>query len=226
MDSQSNPTHAPAETWRAIPGHEGRYEVSDRGAVRSLRQRNGQIDRERPVPILLRLRLDRYGYWTVKLGSRTPVGVHRLILFAFDGLPPDGYQAAHLNGIRTDNRATNLRWVTPAENQQHRIAHGTSNHGDRNPARLHPERLKRGDAHPLRLHPERVLRGDRNPSRQHPERMARGERVGGARLTAASVAAIRAALAGGEEQRAVARRYGVSQSTVWRVLHGKTWRHV
>jgi hypothetical protein len=42
------------ETWRAIPGHEGRYEVSDWGRVRSLRVRNRQSDRARPTPKILK----------------------------------------------------------------------------------------------------------------------------------------------------------------------------
>lgn len=54
---------------------------------------------------------------------------------------------------------------------------------------------------------------------------ATGEKVGTARLTWEKVRAIRAAYESGVvSQHALARQYGVSQSTVWRVVHGEYWR--
>ncbi|WP_393916337.1 HNH endonuclease [Halostreptopolyspora alba] len=37
------------------------------------------------------------------------------MLFAFVGPPPDGHQATHLDGDRTNNDLSNLKWVDPAE---------------------------------------------------------------------------------------------------------------
>jgi hypothetical protein len=46
--------------------------------------------------------------------------VHRLVAGAFHGPPPNPRaQAAHLNGIKTDNRWFNLAWVTPKANALH-----------------------------------------------------------------------------------------------------------
>lgn len=43
--------------------------------------------------------------------------VHRLVAEAFLGEQPDGAdQVDHLNDVRTDNRASNLRWTTRREN--------------------------------------------------------------------------------------------------------------
>ena len=42
--------------------------------------------------------------------------VHRLVLEAWLGAPPEGAQCDHLNRDRADNRLSNLRWATPAEN--------------------------------------------------------------------------------------------------------------
>lgn len=62
------------------------------------------------------------GYLRVNLTSQ--VGrvqmfrVHRLVLLAFVGPCPDGMEARHLNGIKTDNRADNLAWGTPEQNRQ------------------------------------------------------------------------------------------------------------
>jgi hypothetical protein len=55
-----------------------------------------------------------------------------LVCTTFHGDPPGpGYHAAHANGDSLDNRAENLSWKTPKENEADKIAHGTSNRGDR-----------------------------------------------------------------------------------------------
>ena len=53
----------------------------------------------------------------------------------FIGKAHNTMHSAHLNGVRTDNRLENLKWVTPKENTFHRIAHGTMsiNVGPTNP---------------------------------------------------------------------------------------------
>jgi hypothetical protein len=51
-----------------------------------------------------------------------------------------------------------------------------------------------------------------------------GERNGMARLTFRQVEAMRAAFAGGESQRSIALRFGVSAMTAHRALRGKSWR--
>lgn len=56
--------------------------------------------------------------------------VHRLVLEAFVGPCPEGHQVGHLNGNRQDNRLENLAYVTPAENQAHRVLHGTDHRGE------------------------------------------------------------------------------------------------
>ena len=58
-----------------------------------------------------------------------------------------------------------------------------------------------------------------------------GHRITGARnhlarLTAMDVRAIRSWAAGGEPQRSIASRLGVSQKTIGNILQGRTWRHV
>jgi hypothetical protein len=75
-------------------------------------------------------------YWRVTLfmfGTRTQRSVHRLVCEAFHGSPPPGHVAAHLNGDSHDNRASNLRWCTHAENAAHKKLHGTSQEGEAHP---------------------------------------------------------------------------------------------
>lgn len=59
--------------------------------------------------------------------------VHRLVLGAFVGPCPPGYEGAHLNGDRADCRLENLRWVTPRENHSHKWLHGTQRAGENHP---------------------------------------------------------------------------------------------
>jgi len=121
------------ERWLPIPGFEGRYEVSDLGRVRSL-QRKGV---PRPEPLILRDQPAGKGYRVVGLFDGTtyqPVYVHRAVLMAFRGLPADGMQGAHLDGVRTHNNLENLCWATARENHSHKVLHGTAQRGEASPA--------------------------------------------------------------------------------------------
>jgi hypothetical protein len=119
------------EEWRPVVGLEGQYEVSNLGRVKSLpkmvSRRNGRyMKKER----LIGGRSRAAGYPVVHIGP-TCRYIHSLVLEAFVGPRPDGFEACHNNGDRTDNRAENLRWDTPSANQNDRAKHGTSNRGER-----------------------------------------------------------------------------------------------
>lgn len=124
------------ERWKSIPGYEGIYEVSDLGRVRRLTFDNHHV-RNRPIePRILRSWLTKHGYARVALsknGKSTSPHVHRLVLIAFVGPPPEGYEAAHLNGDRADSRLCNLAWKTRKDNHADKILHGTAQRGERNP---------------------------------------------------------------------------------------------
>lgn len=57
--------------------------------------------------------------------------VNVVICWAFTGQRPHGMEARHDNGIRTDNRASNLNWGTPKENSQDKYRHGTIEFGEK-----------------------------------------------------------------------------------------------
>lgn len=198
-----------SETWRAVVGFEGRYEVSDQGRVRSLRVQHGKVRRE---PLILR-EITRNGYRWISLGAaKRQVAVHRLVLGAFVGPCPPDHETGHLNGIRDDNRLVNLRWITRQENAEHKALHGT---------------LLVGDANPARRHPERLARGDRNGARLYPERLTRGEDHRTAKLTYEQVSEIRRVyVLGRVRQQDLADRFGVSQTVISSILRGRTWRPV
>ena len=115
------------ETWRPVPGWDNLYEVSDLGRVRSL----DRIDsRGRPRLGRVRELTAHAGYPRVNLwrdGEFETALVHRLVLTAFAGAPPEGHEARHLNDNPADNRLENLAWGTKSENEQDRLRHGTHN---------------------------------------------------------------------------------------------------
>lgn len=64
------------------------------------------------------------GYWRVGLWRDGKVHrrfVHRLLAKEFIKNPTNKPHINHKNGIRTDNSLDNLEWVTPAENNFHKI---------------------------------------------------------------------------------------------------------
>lgn len=63
-------------------------------------------------------------------GKRVSCGVHVLILEAFRGPCPDGLEGCHNNGNNFDNRIQNLRWDTPASNNEDRAKHGVLPRGE------------------------------------------------------------------------------------------------
>ena len=125
------------QLWWPVPGWEGFYEVSNRGRVRSLdRWVEGQRRRFWPG-VELTPRMGSGGYLSVTLhraGDQWQVMVHRLVMLTFAGACPDGNEVAHENGIRTDNRLSNLRYTTRADSHNDKRAHGTHLEGERTPA--------------------------------------------------------------------------------------------
>lgn len=91
---------------------------------------------------LLQKRIHR-GYYHVTvqtphaLSRKVKEPVHKLILWAFVGLRPDGMVCRHLNGNALDNRIENICWGTPKENALDAIKHGTAvclRHGEQSVA--------------------------------------------------------------------------------------------
>lgn len=135
------------EEWRSVPDFDGLYEVSSLGRVRSLtrieiymRAGDSVQSVRRRKGALKSQRLDKDGYPVVNLcrdGKQTTLKVHALVCLAFHGPRPEGHEAAHGNGVRTDNRKGNLRWALQADNIEDRDRHGTTARGERiNKAKL------------------------------------------------------------------------------------------
>ena len=74
------------------------------------------------------------GYPSVRLtinGKRSRIAVHRLVAGEFLPPRPPSYEIRHLNGSKTDNRASNLAWGTQKDNADDRERHGRTSRGTR-----------------------------------------------------------------------------------------------
>ena len=112
------------EVWKPIEGFEG-YEVSEQGRVRCWRAKG--FAPPPPDPRIVKPRRGTNGYLNVILGYKGPTKmIHRLVAEAFVEGQEDGLQVAHENGVKTDNRATNLSWKTMVDNQRDKLVHGTN----------------------------------------------------------------------------------------------------
>lgn len=76
------------------------------------------------------------GYLVVGLcknGELKQKSVHGLVMLAFHGERPYGYEVCHGDGDRANNKLENLRYDTRQGNALDKVAHGTNNMGDTNP---------------------------------------------------------------------------------------------
>lgn len=100
------------ERWKDVPGYEGLYQISNNGRVRNAKRQR-----------VKKLSNNGNGYKQTmlsKAGVREYPLVHRLVASAFIPNPDNKPHINHKNGIKIDNRVSNLEWCTMSENLFHR----------------------------------------------------------------------------------------------------------
>jgi hypothetical protein len=113
LEEQPDTLETQLETWRSVVGFEDRYEVSDEGRVRSLNFR-----KQKGLVVVMKTITNRDGYSCLSFGKKN-IRVHSLVAESFIGPRPDGYDVNHKNGVKSDNRASNLEYCTESENTKH-----------------------------------------------------------------------------------------------------------
>ena len=93
------------------------------------------------------------GYIQVYVGGNRKEYAHRLIWESVHGAIPKGLEINHKNGIKTDNRISNLELVTHIENLRHAYVTGLS---DGNGEANSNARLKISDVDFIRANHDRI----------------------------------------------------------------------
>jgi hypothetical protein len=102
------------ENWKEISGTDGEYLVSDLGRVVSFKKGYRAV---------LKPGLSSNGYLSVCVNRKSRL-IQHLVAEAFIGRKPEGFLVLHNNGNRTDNRAENIRYGSPSENNLDITRHG------------------------------------------------------------------------------------------------------
>lgn len=95
------------EEWRPIPSNP-KYQISNTGLVKGVRF-------DRPM----RPRLNTHGYLCILIGKKH-YSVHRLVALTFIPNEDDTFEVDHIDRNKTNNNATNLRWISRSENMLNR----------------------------------------------------------------------------------------------------------
>ena len=204
------------------------YEIGTCGTARSLKFGKVKVLLQHP---------NLNGYLRVGLyidGKCRFLYVHRLVAQAFIPNPDNKPFINHINGIKTDNRVENLEWCTNAENQRHAVATGlkANAQGEDSPdAKLTNEQATYIRANPDGLTQQalaemfgvsrstigRIQQGNRYKTAGGTVRKARHQSL---RLPDDVRAEIRRLYnQGGISMPALAKQFGVAQTTISRIIH-------
>lgn len=106
-----------------VEGSGGEFAVDDEGRVWSCVPPYCRDHTPTPEWRHLPVTLNKDGYEYVHLRRRRTV-VHQLVFAAFHGALPNGHEINHIDGVKRNNRPSNLESCTHADNMKHAWANG------------------------------------------------------------------------------------------------------
>ena len=112
------------ERWKDIEGAQGKYQVSNKGRVRSLdyiqviESKRTKPHQRRHKGTMLKPHHDKDGYLGVNIWGIGTQKVHRLVAMAFCDGYRQGLTVNHIDEDKTNNCAENLEWCTLEENNK------------------------------------------------------------------------------------------------------------
>lgn len=97
------------EVWKDIKGYEGLYQVSNMGRIRNSKG------------CIMKQAINEKGYMRIRLckdGKKSHLRIHRLVADAFIPNPDNKEEVNHISCMKSDNRVSNLEWVSSEENHR------------------------------------------------------------------------------------------------------------
>ncbi len=119
------------ETWVDVPDYEGLYKISSFGRLMSNRANSGSLKYR--AGYIKKPQFNGNGYYFYNLyknGVSKMFFVHRIVAICFIKNTNLFPEVNHKDGDKSNNKSSNLEWVTSSNNKKHAYAIGLMQMGD------------------------------------------------------------------------------------------------
>lgn len=220
------------EIYKIVPDTEGMYSISNLGNVRN----NTTMYILNPF-VTAREYLQVSIQFTSR-ANRISIDVHKLVIRAFVPNPDCKPYANHKDGVKTNNRADNLEWVTPAENNEHAVKMGLISSGEDSYLHILKEnevleiicKLKNGSRNIELAREYKVAHNTIDDIRcnrtwRYIERAPIISNGPVKKLSGEMIPTIREMFIDGLRDCDIAKQFGVATATINQIRNGKTWKN-